>query len=379
MDYILWDDHIPFNVSPELSVGEGGFHPGNVFPNLPTSKKYRTFDPTFSITTSPDKAWWKPGVIALLNVSGATEDAKIKVDGTDDEEPLYAFPHDRIIIRDRTSTSRTVNFESVPVVSHTLSVVSKRGGRGHGVDMTDAIPSSRLKGDVSGGRFRSLRWDTDGSDFQLRLDSTDPVLASAAPGSGPVFKDHSLYVVRVTHGDNHYDFSVSEGDGVEPYDLVGKTDGAVTGLAAIENGNEITVELLEYVDIGTILLAEKWTSVANQRTMKIDPINPQLLSSAESGDPIVGVLGSRRKRVTLTWVGDLWGEDASLQGVYTLLDKLADRRRKVLLRIHTRPPTTKHYIYIFGILERAASVMGGRPETISATFLTDGMGQDDCA
>ena len=386
MDYILWDDRIPFTLPEDkLAKGDAGLTGANINGSaddggLPISKRYRDYDLNLSITPGTFNPAYKAGVAALLNVSSMSGYGSIALSG--EEVKLEGFPQNRIVVDEREPSSDPVQVGFVPLGGYmpwsgigvrqpVMFPVKALGSGRKQITPNIGFDSERFVGHPAGVVLSTVVWTNDGTHVEVRFKSTDPDFRGGQ--RGPELKGIKPYVFSI--GAHRMTIDPESN---EPYNM--EISAALTTyLSGLSVGNNMMFFVYEKVDIGAVLIANKWTSVANQRTMKIDPINPQLLSSAESGDPIVGVLGSRRKRVTLTWVGDLWGDDAPLQGVYTLLDKLADRRRKVLLRIHTRPPATKHYIYIFGILERAASVMGGRPETISATFLTDGMGQDDCA
>lgn len=121
---------------------------------------------------------------------------------------------------------------------------------------------------------------------------------------------------------------------------------------------------------GQIIAAPMWRTTQAARSVSVSNIVPQLQANAETATPIVGVKAGRRRRVSVSWEADLYN-DPEVENLFVLLDALEDRENTALIQ----PADNEPPLYYVRLESWSQTGVGGRPKTVTANFVTDGLDQ----
>lgn len=123
--------------------------------------------------------------------------------------------------------------------------------------------------------------------------------------------------------------------------------------------------------VGSILVAERWRTAELPASVNISSDVPQLQTGSETGTPILGRPAGRRRRVNISWTGDLFG-DTDMRSVLEMLDFMENRQEAALIR---PGPSPKEFLFFGRLNSWSVAGQENSPERINASFLTDGLGQ----
>ena len=119
---------------------------------------------------------------------------------------------------------------------------------------------------------------------------------------------------------------------------------------------------------GYVIAANAWRTSNTLATRSTSGKVPQLQNDAETGTPLLSRPAGKKRKVTLKFSGDITNPD--FLKIYEMIDLLEDRQEPALIQ-----PSDDRPFFFFGRLDSWNSSGVKTSESITATFVTDGLGQ----